>query len=62
MLPIAMRLFPTAHGVGWEAESRQQVDAFLARGRGANCDTDGGTGAGKVPCAAVPADDALHIV
>ena len=65
MLPIPMRLFLTNHGIGWHAEDKQHVDAFLARrkGEGVGCDGDGGTGVGRLPCAPVASEEDLsHVV
>lgn len=61
MLPLPMRLFPTAYGVGWEAEDKGQIAAFLAR-RGSSCDSGGGgTDAGSLPCAKIATVDELRI-
>lgn len=61
VLPLAMRLVPTAQGIGWRPEAQSGVDAFLdpvASSMG--CQPDG-TG---VPCMAIPNEHelALHQV
>ena len=65
MMPIPLRLFPTAGGIGWQAEDRRQVEAFHARRNspGAGCEGDSvsGKSSGMLPCADIPPDAELHV-
>lgn len=69
MLPLAMRLRPSAEGARWEPENASVVEAFYARAKrhgaavSAHCGGGGRSGSGNagsaLPCAAIPADDVL---